>query len=53
MKLQFKEQQFQIQAVGAVVECFKGQPMATQHFTLERTRELQRRQKTLNNYSSN
>ncbi|WP_430971637.1 type III restriction-modification system endonuclease [Sunxiuqinia rutila] len=47
MKLQFKEQQFQIQAVGSVVECFKGQPMATQHFTLERTRELQRRQKMM------
>ena len=45
MKLQFKEQQFQIEAVKAVVDCFKGQPMSTQHFTLERTIELQRRRK--------
>lgn len=47
MKLQFKEQLFQIQAVKAVVDCFKGQAMATQHFTLERTKELQRKQKQL------
>ncbi|MBN2745227.1 MAG: DEAD/DEAH box helicase family protein [Bacteroidales bacterium] len=47
MKLQFKEQLFQIQAVKAVVDCFKGQPMATQHFTLERTKELHRKQKQL------
>lgn len=47
MKLQFKQQQFQIQAVKAVVDCFNGQPMATQHFTLERTKELQRRQKRI------
>jgi type III restriction enzyme len=47
MKLQFKEQQFQIQAVKAVVDCFTGQQPATQHFTLERTKELQRKQKQL------
>ena len=47
MKLQFKEQQFQIQAVKAVVDCFTGQQPATQHFTLERTKELQRKQKKL------
>lgn len=47
MKLQFKEQQYQIQAVQAVVDCFNGQSPATQRFTLERTKELQRRQKLL------
>lgn len=47
MKLQFKQQQYQIQAVQSVVDCFKGQSPATQRFTLERTKELQRRQKLL------
>ena len=47
MKLQFKEQQYQVQAVKAVVDCFKGQLPATQRFTLERTKELQRRQKLI------
>ncbi len=47
MKLQFKQQQYQLQAVQAVVDCFKGQSPATQRFTLERTKELQRRQKLL------
>lgn len=40
MKLQFKEQDFQIQAVQAVVDCFEGQPIKTNHFTLERSKEL-------------
>ena len=40
MKLQFKEQDFQIQAVKAVVDCFKGQPLRTNRFTLERSKEL-------------
>lgn len=47
MKLQFKEQQYQLQAVQAIVDCFKGQLPATQRFTLERTKELQRQQKLL------
>jgi len=47
MKLQFKEQQFQIQAVQAIVGCFTGQQPATGRFTLERTRELQRKQRLL------
>lgn len=34
MKLQFKEQQFQIDAVKAVVDCFAGQPIKTNRFTL-------------------
>jgi type III restriction enzyme len=34
MKLQFKEQQFQIDAVKAVVDCFEGQPLKTNRFTL-------------------
>ena len=40
MKLQFKEQDFQIQAVKAVVDCFAGQALKTNRFTLERSREL-------------
>ena len=40
MKLQFKEQQFQIDAVQAVVDCFAGQPIRTNRFTLERSQEL-------------
>lgn len=45
MKLQFKEQQFQIQAVKAVVDCFDGQPLETARFTPERSRELIRKAK--------
>jgi type III restriction enzyme len=40
MKLQFKEQAFQIQAVKAVVDCFKGQTLRTNRFTLERSKEV-------------
>ena len=40
MKLQFKEQDFQIKAVKAVVDCFQGQPLKTNRFTLERSKEL-------------
>lgn len=45
MKLQFKEQDFQIQAVKAVVDCFKGQPLRTNRFTLERSKDLIRKAK--------
>ncbi len=45
MKLQFKEQDFQVNAVQAVVNCFKGQPLKTNRFTLERSRELIRKAK--------
>ena len=40
MKLQFKEQQFQIDAVKAVVDCFAGQGLKTNRFTLERSKDL-------------
>jgi type III restriction enzyme len=40
MKLQFKEQDFQVQAVQAVLDCFEGQPLKTNRFTLERSKEL-------------
>ena len=33
MKLQFKIQDFQLQAVKAVVDCFKGQPLKSNKFT--------------------
>ncbi|MHC1777536.1 MAG: type III restriction-modification system endonuclease [Lentimicrobium sp.] len=45
MKLQFKEQDFQIQAVKAIVDCFEGQPLKTNRFTLERSKELIRKAK--------
>jgi type III restriction enzyme len=45
MKLQFKEQAFQVQAVKAVVDCFAGQPLKTNRFTLERSKEIQRKAK--------
>ena len=45
MKLQFKEQDFQNQAVSAVVDCFSGQPLKTNRFTLERSKELIRKAK--------
>lgn len=40
MKLQFKEQDFQIQAVDAVIKCFEGQSLKTNHFTLEKNSEI-------------
>jgi len=43
MKLQFKEQGFQIDAVNAVVKCFEGQSLKTNRFTLEKTSEILRK----------
>ena len=40
MKLQFKEQKFQIDAVKAIVDCFDGQPLKTNKFTLERSKQI-------------
>ncbi|OQW68683.1 MAG: restriction endonuclease subunit R [Proteobacteria bacterium ST_bin12] len=45
MKLQFKQQAFQLQAVKAVVDCFEGQPLKTNRFTLERSQEIIRKAK--------
>ena len=45
MKLQFKQQDFQIEAVKAVVDCFEGQPIKTNRFTLERSKDLIRKAK--------
>ena len=45
MRLQFKEQDFQVQAVEAVVDCFKGQPLKTNRFTLERSKDLLKKAK--------
>ena len=47
MKLQFKEQQFQVQAVKAVVNCFAGQPLETARFTLERIEAIKRKAKAI------
>lgn len=48
MKLQFKEQQFQVNAVQAVVDCFEGQALRTNTFTLEKSKEILRRAKQAN-----
>src|SRR5690554_553100 len=45
MKLQFKEQGFQLDAVNAVVKCFEGQTLKTNRFTLEKTAQILRRAK--------
>lgn len=45
MKLQFKQQGFQVQAVKAVVDCFAGQPLKTNRFTLERSKDILRKAK--------
>ena len=45
MKLQFKEQSFQIDAVKSVVNCFNGQPLKSNHFTLERSRNIIKKSK--------
>jgi type III restriction enzyme len=45
MKLLFKEQDFQVQAVKAVTNCFAGQPRETNRFTLERSKEIIRKAK--------
>lgn len=45
MKLQFKQQQFQKDAVQSVVNCFEGQPLKTNRFTLERSKEIIRKAK--------
>ncbi|MDW3192648.1 MAG: DEAD/DEAH box helicase family protein [Cytophagales bacterium] len=45
MQLQFKEQDFQLQAVSAVVNCFAGQALKTNRFTLERASDLIRQAK--------
>ncbi|MBS1773051.1 MAG: DEAD/DEAH box helicase family protein [Bacteroidetes bacterium] len=49
MKLQFKEQLFQTNAVKAVVNCFDGQPLETARFTLERSADLKRKAQALAN----
>ncbi|MCO5231911.1 MAG: DEAD/DEAH box helicase family protein [Chitinophagales bacterium] len=45
MKLQFKEQNFQLQAVEAVQKCFEGQTLKTNHFTLEKASDILRKAK--------
>ena len=40
MKIQFKIQDFQLQAVKAVVDCFQGQPLKSNKFTLERSKDI-------------
>jgi type III restriction enzyme len=40
MKLQFKEQDFQVRAVKATVDCFEGQTLKTNRFTLEKSKQL-------------
>lgn len=49
MKLQFKEQDFQVAAVKAVVDCFAGQALKTKRFTLERTENIRYRARQIAN----
>ena len=49
MKLQFKEQIFQINAVKAIVNCFQGQSMETARFTLERKNNILKQAKAIAN----
>lgn len=43
MKLQFKEQGFQIDAVQSVLNCFAGQKVKSEQFKLERSQDLLRK----------
>lgn len=45
MKLQFKEQDFQLDAVNAVVDSFEGQTLKSNSFTLEKSSEILRKAK--------
>jgi type III restriction enzyme len=47
MKLHFKEQPFQVQAVQAILDCFEGQPIRTKEYTLDRTHEILKRSREL------
>lgn len=40
MKLQFKNQEFQIRAIKSVVDVFKGQPYRSNNFNLEKTQQI-------------
>lgn len=52
MKLRFKKQIFQLDAVRAVVNCFEGQQLESARFTLERTKDLIRKIKQDSNKSN-
>jgi type III restriction enzyme len=45
MKIQFKIQDFQLQAVKSVVDCFQGQLLKSNKFTLERSKDIIRKAK--------
>ena len=45
MKIKFKEQGFQLEAVRAVIDCFEGQKLRSNHFTLQRSADLVKRAK--------
>ena len=47
MKIHFKQQPFQVQAVQAIVDCFDGQPIRTKEYTLDRTQEILKRSREL------
>ena len=48
MKLQFKEQGFQLDAVAAIIKCFEGQTIKSNTFTLEKTYDIIRKSKNHN-----
>jgi len=45
--IKYKQQDFQVHAVNAVVNCFNGQKIKTNRFTLERSKELIRKAKEI------
>lgn len=51
MKLKFKHQQFQIDAVNSVIECFEGQPNEISRYTIDRGKHQKYEQLDLKTYS--
>ncbi len=52
MKIKFKEQEFQIDAAQAVVDCFEGQPLKANKFTLQRSKDLIKKAKEVTHDAS-
>jgi type III restriction enzyme len=52
LKLKFKHQQFQLDAVKSIVDCFEGQPNALSRFTLDRGRRQKPKQLAIDDFAS-
>lgn len=51
MKIKFKHQQFQLDAVKSIVDCFVGQPNEQSRFTLDKGRRVKHEQLNLESYN--